>query len=142
MTNKPEANLIPFAIIGVIIIIAAAVVIPKSSFFKEKNTLNAQEVGEKVIDFIDKNILQGQATASLINVVEDNDLYKLTFTINNQEFTSYATLNGSLLFPEAIDLNVQPPPLQQLPPESLPQDIPEQEPSPQDVPGTDNPDEE
>lgn len=142
MTNKPETNLIPIAVVAVIIIIAAAVVIPKSSFFKEEDALSAQEVGEKVIDFIDRNILQGQATASLINIVEDNDLYKLTFTINNQEFTSYATLNGNLLFPEAIDLNVQPPPMQQLPPESLPQNIPEQEPPTQNVPGADNPDEE
>ncbi len=66
--------------------------------------LSAQEVGEKAIAYINKYLLQDGSTASLVSAVEENQLYKLKVKIMNNEFDLYASLDGGLLFPEAIEM--------------------------------------
>lgn len=66
--------------------------------------LSAQQVGEKAIAYINDYLLQDGSTASLINAVEENQLYKLKVGIRNEEFDVYASLDGGLLFPEAIKM--------------------------------------
>jgi len=100
---------IAIAVIIGVIIIAGVLIYTKSSCPGEENVLSAQEVGEKAINYINQNILMDQATAVLINVIEEKGLYKLTLKIEEQEIVSYATRDGKFLFAEPIDLDVQPP---------------------------------
>ncbi len=109
MVDNLNKILIPLAIIVAAIIVGGALVYISLSSPKEENILTGQEVGEKVIDFLNQNILKGQATASLVGVAEERGLYKLTFTIEGQEITSYATKDGKFLFPEPVDLDQEPP---------------------------------
>lgn len=67
------------------------------------SALSSQEAGEMVINYIN-DILKGRATASLVEAVEENGLYKIKFSIGEEEIESYITLDGKLFFPEGIDL--------------------------------------
>lgn len=105
-----KKNIIPIAIIVAGLLIAGALVYVnyqkcpgKTSI--EGQILSSQEAAEKVIDFINQNVLRGKATASLTETIEENGLYKIKFVIEGQEIESYVTLDGKLLFPEAIDLS-------------------------------------
>lgn len=104
-------KLILIAIIVVGVLIAGAVYYgqgqksPEGTGEEEGEIISSEEAGEKVINFIDQNILRGRATASLIEVLEDNGLYKIKFSIEGQEIESYLTRDGKLFFPEAIDLS-------------------------------------
>lgn len=72
---------------------------------KKVGTLSSQQAAEKAINYINQNLLQKGASASLINVVEENGLYKFSFKIGDKEFKSFVTKDGKILFPEeGIDL--------------------------------------
>lgn len=68
-----------------------------------ENKLTTEKAGEKALDFINKYLTSG-ATASLVNVAEDENFYKLDLEINGQEFNSYLTLDGKLLFPQVFNI--------------------------------------
>jgi len=67
-------------------------------------TMTADEAANNAIDYINNYILQGQATATLTSVKEDNGLYNAKFTIAGTEYNSYITMDGKLLFPSVIDM--------------------------------------
>jgi thiol-disulfide isomerase/thioredoxin len=50
-------------------------------------------------------MLAGKATAEIINIVKDHDLYKIKLKIEANEYDSYISKDGGLLFPQAIALN-------------------------------------
>jgi len=96
--------LIPLAIIIAGVLIAGAVVYVKKCPSKE-SFLTPQVAAQKAIDFINKNLLQQGMTASLVNVVEENGLYKLSLKIGDKEYPSYVSKDGKILFPnEGISL--------------------------------------
>jgi thiol-disulfide isomerase/thioredoxin len=92
----------------IVVIVLAVALVGGSALYMGKaqkgTQLSSDEIGEKVIDFINVEILRGQATANLISVIEENNLYKIKFDIQGQEIESYSTMDGKLFFPEAIDL--------------------------------------
>jgi len=73
-----------------------------------KNLLSPQEAAQKAITFINKNMLPEGATASLISVLEEGGIYKFHFKIAENEYDSYVTKNGKLLFTSSINLENQP----------------------------------
>ena len=99
-------NLIPIAIIIAGLLIAGAFVYVNQGKVSEKapEGLSPQQAAEKAINYINQNLLQGGATAPLINVVEENGIYKFRLKIGQNEYDSYVTKNGKLLFIEGIDL--------------------------------------
>ena len=110
MVEKRTKNLIPIAIIIAGLLIAGAVVyINQGKGEKsEEQIITPQQAAEKVINYINQNMLQEDITASLINVVEENGVYKFRFKIEESEYDSYVTQNGKLLFIESIDLEEVP----------------------------------
>lgn len=100
-----QKNTIPTAIIIAGILIAGAVIYTNySEQEKPGEILSVQEAGEKAMDFINEDLLRGTATASLIEAVEENGLYKVKFSIEGRELESYITRDGKLFFPEGISL--------------------------------------
>lgn len=67
-------------------------------------TGNPDRVAENTIKYINENLLQGQAKAELKEVSRAHGLYKMKFSIDEREITSYATKDGKMLFPEAIEM--------------------------------------
>lgn len=72
-----------------------------------KKDLSADEASGKAVGFINENLLQGETTASLLETAENKDLglYKMKLKIGGQEYESYVSKDGKLLFPEGIDLD-------------------------------------
>ncbi len=67
-----------------------------------------EEVAEKAVEYINENLLQEGVTLSVVDVVEESGVYKMTFKIGEEEFPSHVTLDGKLLFPQVIDLEMKP----------------------------------
>ncbi len=100
MNNK---LLIPIAIIiaGVLI---AGVVIYNNNVNSSSEGVSQEGAGNKVIDFVNEKVLNGQATASLIDVFEENGIYKVKFSVEEEEVEWRISKDGQLIFPQAIDL--------------------------------------
>lgn len=121
MVEKLTKNLIPIAIIIAGVCIAGAVIYINQGEVEKlpsENLLSPQEAAEKVLEYIDQNVLKGQATASLVNVIEDSGLYKLRIKIGEEELDLYVSKNGNLLFTQVIDL--APPPAKDIPKADIP----------------------
>ena len=112
MSFNKTLTVIAIIIIGIFAVVTIDYISSDSEFsLTEGDTpsvdvsaLTADEVSEQVIAYINDYILQGQTTASLIDVVEENKLYKLKVEISGNEFDLYASIDGKLLFPEVINL--------------------------------------
>jgi len=96
--------LIPGAIVVAGILIAGAFVY--INYFP-LGILSSQAAADKAINFINQNIQAG-ATASLVQVTEEKDVYKINLTINDTPYESYITKDGKFLFPSGIDLEATP----------------------------------
>lgn len=72
------------------------------------NSLSKDEAASKALGLINQNFLQGQAVATLTNVEDDGDLYKMKLSVSGQEMEGYITKDGELFFPQAIELNQAP----------------------------------
>ncbi len=69
------------------------------------NAISSQEAGEKLVEFVNKNLLNGQITASLIESLEDGDFYKINFEVQGQKVEWRITKDGRFVFPNTIDLS-------------------------------------
>ncbi len=68
----------------------------------------ANEAANKSIDYVNKYLLAGQGTATLVSVNEVNGLYNVKLSIAGRQYDSYVTLDGKLFFPSAVDITVTP----------------------------------
>jgi glutaredoxin len=69
------------------------------------DVLSEEEASQKAVEFINENILPSGQEAEISSIEEEGDLYKVKLSIQGQEFDSYMTKDGGLLFPSAVDLN-------------------------------------
>lgn len=90
------------AVIVAVVLIGGSLIYKQSPGFSKQ--ASQEEVSSKVINFINNDILKGQATAELLETTKENNLYKLRLSIDGEEFFSYASLDGTLFFPEVINL--------------------------------------
>lgn len=92
------------------LVIAAGLASAGFFYFKKSATttkdvvLTPQKAAEKVLGFINEKALEKGVTASLVNVNEEYGVYKMRIKIADQEFDSYVTKNGRLLFTQSLDL--------------------------------------
>ncbi len=112
-------NLIPISIVIAGILIAGALIFINQGKVNEEVSegLSPQQVAEKAINYINENFDVGGA-ASLISVGEENGVYKIHLKIGENEYDSYVTKDGKLLFTEGIDLN--PPTAKEIPKTDVP----------------------
>lgn len=122
-------NLIPIAILVAGLLIAGALVYLNKG---KVEILSPQQAAEKAINYINQNLLTEGITASLINVVEENGVYKFRLKIGDQEYDSYISKNGKLLFAEGIDLEEEAP-IAQAPETEAPQSSLENAISPEEL---------
>ena len=109
---------IPIAIIIVGVLIAGVVVYTNytkcpEGASTEVQILSSQEAGEKMINFISDNILQGEAAISLIETLEEDGLYRVKFEVEGEEVEWRITKDGNLIFPQVIDLAEFEPPAEE-----------------------------
>lgn len=109
-------NLIPISIVVAGAFIAGALIYinlsknnktPETSSDKSslvEGALTSAQVGDKVIKYLNDNILEEGNQASLVEAIEEKGLYKLAIKVGEQEFLSYASRDGELLFIQFISL--------------------------------------
>ena len=109
MLENLKKNLIPAAIVIAGLLVAGAIYInqAKDKAGKEiPGLLTSQQAAEKAINYINENLLASSTTASLLNVSEANGIYKFQLKVADQQYDSYVTKDGKLLFTEqGIDLD-------------------------------------
>ena len=112
-------------------VLAAILIVTIVFQFIGGSELTKEEAGVKTVQFVNQNLLQGQAVAKLESVVEDGDLYNVKLTISGQEVNSYVTKDGELFFPQAMKTSEEAaastPAAQQEAPEVVKSDKPEVE---------------
>ena len=105
MFEKIVKNPLPLSVIIAVVIIAAAFIYSgQRGGLIFSNNLSPEKVGEAVVNYINSNADLGGNSASLIEAVEESGVYKVTVGIADQEFISYASRDGKLLFPESYPL--------------------------------------
>lgn len=92
------------ATIAVVVVLAVSIVTKGFSFTGAAgNEITENQAAIKAVSYIN-GLLQGQATATLIGVNESNGLYNIKLDIEGQQYNSYMTKDGSMLFPSAYQL--------------------------------------
>ncbi len=70
-------------------------------------TVDENEIGKSVVDYIDEFFLQGQVPIELVEVSEESGVYKVRVKMDeSDEFDVYATKDGKYLFPEGYDMEM------------------------------------
>lgn len=93
-------------LIPVIIIMAAFIVVEFLYCYNQRvpGSLSAEEAANKAINYINQVALENQTTASLLEVTNENGLYKIRLEIQGEEYESYISKDGKLLFSQGIDV--------------------------------------
>jgi len=71
---------------------------------KIEEGLSPDQITNKVISYINQNLLPEGTTASLIDILEESGLYKIKLKIEGDEYDSYVTKDGKILFPSGVSL--------------------------------------
>jgi hypothetical protein len=67
--------------------------------------LQSEEAKAKITDFINNNLLAGAGYKATVNSIsEEKGLYKMSIDVNNQKLDTYMTKDGSVFFPQAIEV--------------------------------------
>jgi len=103
--SQKNKNLITIAIVTLFI---AVVLIGGVLFYireeRAARVLTAQQVAEKAIDLINQHYLLGPGVvASLISVVEENGLYRITLEAGGEKHVLYTNKDGEFLFFQATE---------------------------------------
>ena len=61
-------------------------------------------IAKKALDYLNKEVLAGQSPASLVSVSTESGLIKIKIKIDANEYDSYVTKDGKLLFPQAFNM--------------------------------------
>lgn len=90
------------------------------------NVISADDAAQKALDYINTYVLQGQATAILLETVEESGLYDMKIRVMGRVYDAYVTKDGRLLMLSALDLDQKP-------------EVPEPQPSQFDAPDAEKP---
>ncbi|MBI4653311.1 thioredoxin family protein [Candidatus Kuenenbacteria bacterium] len=102
--KKVKLLIVVGGVILALIIVGVSMFLLKEKRAKEEIAYS-QKIKEKAINYINKNVLGEKATAEITNISKDRDLYKIKLKIQANEYDSYISKDGSLLFPQVVDLN-------------------------------------
>ena len=91
-------------VISAILVILLVIMIVANPFSGQANT--QEKIGEaeaKLLaqEFVNTNLLQPGASASVTDIDEENGVYKIQLTIQGQQYDSYMTMDGKMFFPQA-----------------------------------------
>ncbi len=101
----PLAMMIAGALIaGAIIRINPAILAGSNSNNNTEKLLTIEKAEDRAVSFINENMLQEGATASVIESAEESGIYRIKLKIQEDEFDLYITKDGRFLFPQFIDI--------------------------------------
>ena len=92
------------------IISAILLILLVISFFRGSGSeeiegeLTIDEAGQKIMTFINGNLMQPGTEATLDSIVEEAGIYKMELSVADQTVTSYVTKDGKTFFPQAMEM--------------------------------------
>ena len=104
MITNLNKNLIPVAIIVAGALIAGAFIYINQG---GGGALSPQAAAEKAMAFINQSIQEENVTASLIDVFDEGEVYRIHLKIAETEYDSYITKDGKFLFASGFNLENQ-----------------------------------
>ncbi len=63
-----------------------------------------QECGNRMVGYINQNLVQPGTTATFVSAIEANGLYEVTTRYQDRDITVYASRDCTLLFPQYVDI--------------------------------------
>ncbi|MDO8240776.1 MAG: hypothetical protein Q7T51_02275 [Candidatus Moranbacteria bacterium] len=76
-------------------------------FYKTKKAdIGLEGAKTKVLEFVNSTLLSPDNQATVTDAVEENDLYKITIKVGEQEIPTYMTRDGKKFFPQAMETEV------------------------------------
>ncbi|MBI5347073.1 MAG: hypothetical protein HZB66_00500 [Candidatus Aenigmarchaeota archaeon] len=103
--EEKKYNMWKIAAIVMIMLFVASILTTGFTAFVTAGSLSGEQAAKKAVDYINTNLLQGQATAKAVSIAESNGMYNVKLDIGGVEYNSFITKDGSLLFPNVVDLN-------------------------------------
>ena len=96
-------------VLSALVAAMTGVIITQNVLTSSQKTLSGQEVASRAVEYINSRLLQGKVKAEITGKPErvENCLYKFGLKVGNQEFESYATVSGTLLFPAGYEIAPQ-----------------------------------
>jgi len=94
---------LPIIIASLLVVILIGTSKAKTSFFSFAFQ-PGQKVAQKAVDFINKNMLQGQ-TATLGSIKAVSGVYVFKLKIDDNEYDSYVTKDGKILFTSGVEIS-------------------------------------
>ena len=83
--------------------------LPKDfAIIRKDKDLTPQEAAQKAIDYANKTMLTPPTQAVLEGVSEQNGLYAFKLKVDNQEYESYVTKNGKMMFISGVTIDDKP----------------------------------
>lgn len=73
----------------------------------QTGVLSEAKAIEVITDYINNDLLEGQATAEITDLKRANGIYEFKVNIDGQEVDSYMTTNGAMLFPQGYEVTVK-----------------------------------
>jgi glutaredoxin len=68
----------------------------------------AEEIAQQAVEYINQNFLaMSEEGATLVSVGEESGVYKFTILIEGQEYDSYITKDGKILFPDGVSMAIE-----------------------------------
>lgn len=93
---------------SIIVIVIAVVLLGVIAFGyfsnKQQEAKNIQQIAEKAVEFVNKNLLSGGTTASLQGATSTNGVLQIGLKIGEQTYNSYVTKDGKMFFPEGYEM--------------------------------------
>jgi thiol-disulfide isomerase/thioredoxin len=87
-----------------ILLILAVLAVAGYSIFKNLQGSSSKKVAEKAMLYINQEILGKANAASLVSVSEVAGVIKMDIKIGDQQYSSYVTKDGKILFPEGYEM--------------------------------------
>jgi hypothetical protein len=117
MNKKLKDSLVFLIPIGLVLVLGLFLY-----FGQNSDNLSIDQAADKAVNYLNNNVLPAGITASLIDISEEGEIYKVRLEVDGIEYQSYISKDGRYLFPDGYDLDAEIESQQQ-----ASQDVPKQE---------------
>lgn len=98
-------------IVAVLAVAITSFLVIADSFFSDAFSFlglssSSEEIAKKSVDYINSQLLQDGKTATLVSFSKESGVVKMTLNIGGSNYDSYATRDGKLFFPEALNISL------------------------------------
>ncbi len=105
--SKTKSKISPWQIATALLAVLFVASVFTNGFSSTESTesLSTDEIESKALDYINTQLLGGQASAEIVSVADKGSFYELDLKVQGQEVKSYVTKDGNMLFPTGLDMN-------------------------------------